>query len=201
MTEATERSMLRVSSTSIWATATIINSAESIAIAVRFSAPIMRGLSSMTGRPTAAMAQMRPNSRFRSKRCRSEAYPSFWSELTGSAAASIVEVCASPICCVRATVAERSASVAARITRSGSTSSAENRAVTRPSRSTTMRSHIPTSSGNSDEMRMIAMPCRASSAIIACTSDLLWTSMPCVGSSRIRTRGRVASHLERTTFC
>ena len=30
-----------------------------------------------------------------------------------------------------------------------------------------MRSHMPTSLGNSDEMRMIAMPCRASSAIIA----------------------------------
>ena len=64
-----------------------------------------------------------------------------------------------------------------------------------------MLSHMPTSSGSSDEMRMIAMPCRASSAIIACTSDLLSTSMPCVGSSRIRTRGMVASHLDRTTFC
>ena len=63
MTEATERSMLRVRSTSIWAKATIINSAASIAIAVRFSALIMRGFSSMTGRTTAAMAQARPTSR------------------------------------------------------------------------------------------------------------------------------------------
>ena len=42
---------------------TIINSAASIAIVVRFSVLIMRGLSSMTGRATAAMAQARPTSR------------------------------------------------------------------------------------------------------------------------------------------
>ena len=35
----------------------------------------------------------------------------------------------------------------------------------------------------------------------ACTSALVCTSMPWVGSSRISTRGLVASHFDSTTFC
>ena len=63
MTDATERSILRVRMTSIWAPATIIKSAASIAMAVRFEALNMRGLITATGIVTAAMAQTRPSSR------------------------------------------------------------------------------------------------------------------------------------------
>src|SRR5208337_3268681 len=60
MTDATDKSMLRVSITSICPTATIIRSAASMAIAVRFSPPIVRGFIKVTGITTAAMAQTRP---------------------------------------------------------------------------------------------------------------------------------------------
>ena len=50
-------------------------------------------------------------------------------------------------------------------------------------------------------MRMIARPDAASSEMIRWTSTLAPMSMPRVGSSRIRTRGSVASHLPSTTFC
>ena len=50
-------------------------------------------------------------------------------------------------------------------------------------------------------MRMIASPDAASSPMMRWTSTLAPMSMPRVGSSRIRTRGLVASHLASTTFC
>ena len=52
-----------------------------------------------------------------------------------------------------------------------------------------------------DEMRTIASPCVARWEIVRCTSAFAPTSTPRVGSSRMRTRGSAASHLERTTFC
>ena len=64
----------------------------------------------------------------------------------------------------------------------------------RPSRKTTIRSHMPMSSGSSDEMSRIASPCEASSAIIVWTSALLWRSTPWVGSSRIMSRGPFGQH-------
>ena len=60
---------------------------------------------------------------------------------------------------------------------------------------------MPISSGISDETRMIAMPCAARSEIMPWTSAFDCTSMPCVGSSRIRSDGAVASHFASTTFC
>ena len=60
---------------------------------------------------------------------------------------------------------------------------------------------MPISSGISEETRMIAMPCAARSEIMPWTSAFDCTSIPCVGSSRIRSVGAVASHFARTTFC
>ena len=48
---------------------------------------------------------------------------------------------------------------------------------------------------------MIPSPDAASSEMIRWTSTFAPMSIPRVGSSRIRTRGSVASHLARTTFC
>src|SRR5450830_410476 len=70
-----------------------------------------------------------------------------------------------------------------------------------PSRMTTTRSDSSRISGSSDEMNTMETPESASSAIIRCTSLLAWTSIPRVGSSRIRSLGTVASHLAMTTFC
>ena len=44
-------------------------------------------------------------------------------------------------------------------------------------------------------------PSAARSETIRCTSAFAATSIPRVGSSRIRIRGRVASHFAITTFC
>jgi len=189
MTDATDKSMLRVSITSICPTATIISSAASIAIAVKFSPSIMRGLIKVTGITTATMAQTRPTSRCATMRRVRETTPS-----PSSAAGS-----RRPPPWIGA--ASASTSVAARMTRSASASARMKVAVWRPSRRTTIRSHMPMSSGSSDEMSRIASPCKASSAIIAWTSALLWTSTPWVGSSRIMSRGLAASHLDSTTFC
>ena len=46
-----------------------------------------------------------------------------------------------------------------------------------------------------------ARPWAASSAMNSCTAALEPMSMPLVGSSRMMTRGLVASHLAMTTFC
>ena len=70
-----------------------------------------------------------------------------------------------------------------------------------PSCSTRIRSDIARTSGRSLEMRMIASPDAASSEMIRWTSTLAPMSMPRVGSSRMSTRGSVASHFARTTFC
>ena len=48
---------------------------------------------------------------------------------------------------------------------------------------------------------MTASPCATSSPMKLWTADLEPTSMPLVGSSRMMTRGSVASHLPMTTFC
>ena len=58
-----------------------------------------------------------------------------------------------------------------------------------PSATTRMRSLMLRTSGSSDEMRMMPMPSCASSSMSAWTSALAPTSMPRVGSSRMRTCG------------
>ena len=80
--------------------------------------------------------------------------------------------------------------------RRGSTS-----ATIRPARITRMRSLMPSTSGSSLEIMMIAMPLRASSLISRWISAFAPTSMPRVGSSMMRMRGSVASHFDRPTFC
>ena len=55
--------------------------------------------------------------------------------------------------------------------------------------------------GSSLETMTTAMPSAASCESSRCTSALVPTSMPRVGSSTISTRGSVDSHLARTTFC
>ena len=73
----------------------------------------------------------------------------------------------------------------------GSPRSRASSAVTRPSRSTRMRSHMPISSGSSDEIRRIARPCAREIGDHRVDLGLGLTSMPWVGSSRISTRGPV----------
>ena len=60
---------------------------------------------------------------------------------------------------------------------------------------------MPMISGSSLEIIRTARPSCASSLIRRWISALAPTSMPRVGSSMIRTRGAVASHLLSTTFC
>ena len=76
-----------------------------------------------------------------------------------------------------------------------------NSAVSRPSRMTRIRSAIRSTSGSSDEIIKIAMPSAASRSSRLCTSALVPTSMPRVGSSMISSEGDRASHLPSTTFC
>ena len=61
--------------------------------------------------------------------------------------------------------------------------------ICRPSRMTRMRSLIASTSGRSEEMKRMAIPCSASSRTMACTSALAPTSIPRVGSSRTRILG------------
>src|SRR4051794_28430501 len=91
--------------------------------------------------------------------------------------------------------------VAARTTDSSSASSRSSSAVRRPSCMTSTRSAIPSTSGSSEEIIRTASPWPASSLISRCTSALVPTSMPRVGSSMISSLGSVASHLASTTFC
>ena len=60
---------------------------------------------------------------------------------------------------------------------------------------------MPSTSGSSEEIIRIARPWPASSESSRCTSALVPTSMPRVGSSMISSWGSVASHLAMTTFC
>ena len=60
---------------------------------------------------------------------------------------------------------------------------------------------MPRTSGSSEEIIRIAIPWPASSESSRCTSALVPTSMPRVGSSMISSWGLVASHLAMTTFC
>jgi len=71
----------------------------------------------------------------------------------------------------------------------------------RPRRITAMRSAIPNTSGSSDETRMTARPRCTSSRMTLYTAAFEPTSIPLVGSSRIRIFGAVCSHLASTTFC
>ena len=79
--------------------------------------------------------------------------------------------------------------------------SRSNSATISPCRITMIRSQAPISSGMSEEISRIARPCSANSETMRCTSALAWMSMPWVGSSRMSSRGLVASHLASTTFC
>ena len=60
---------------------------------------------------------------------------------------------------------------------------------------------MPSTSGSSDEIISTATPWAASSESSRCTSALVPTSMPRVGSSTISSRGLRASHFASTTFC
>ena len=91
--------------------------------------------------------------------------------------------------------------IAAVMIRSWSRSAPAKTPIWRPSRITRTRSLIASTSGRSDEIRMMATPARASSPISSCTSALAPTSMPRVGSSRISTVGCTSSHLASITFC
>ena len=73
--------------------------------------------------------------------------------------------------------------------------------VMRPRRMVTIRSDTASTSGNSDEIIMMAMPRAASCTRIWCTSALAPTSTPRVGSSTISTFGSRASQRARMTFC
>jgi len=66
---------------------------------------------------------------------------------------------------------------------------------------TATRSDMPRISGSSDDTMITDRPCATSSAMKPCTAALEPMSMPLVGSSRMMTFGRVASHLPSTTFC
>src|SRR4051812_2279298 len=91
--------------------------------------------------------------------------------------------------------------VAAAITVSSVASERGISAVRRPSCITSTRSAMPRISGRSEEIIRMATPSAASSPSSRCTSALVPTSMPRVGSSTMSTLGPVASHLARTTFC
>ena len=66
---------------------------------------------------------------------------------------------------------------------------------------TSTRSLIASTSGRSDEIRMIAIPEEASSSTIWWTSAFAPTSIPRVGSSRISTLGWAFSHFASIIFC
>src|SRR5215469_13388948 len=91
--------------------------------------------------------------------------------------------------------------MAADMTASSDASSWLNSATSRPSRITRMRSLTPRTSGSSDEIISTPTPLLASPASRWCTSALVATSMPRVGSSTISTVGLRPSHLASTTFC
>src|SRR5262245_52987754 len=91
--------------------------------------------------------------------------------------------------------------VAANITDSSSACSRAISLTSRPSCMTRTRSAMPRTSGSSLETITTAMPSAASSESNRCTSALVPTSMPRVGSSTKRTPGLVESHFARTTFC
>ena len=76
-----------------------------------------------------------------------------------------------------------------------------NSPVTRPSKRTMTRSAIPSTSGSSDEIISTATPFAVRSDRRWCTSALVATSMPRVGSSTIRRVGFRASHFASTVFC
>src|SRR3984957_14782101 len=91
--------------------------------------------------------------------------------------------------------------VAARMILSSVASARANSPVSRPSWMTRMRSATPSTSGSSDEIISTAIPSAASWSMIRCTSALVPTSMPLVGSSMISSEGDRASHFPSTTFC
>src|SRR5580692_1002121 len=70
-----------------------------------------------------------------------------------------------------------------------------------PSFMTQIRSQMPISSPISEEITTTPFPASASSLMIEYISYLAPTSMPRVGSSRIKTFGPVISHFDSTTFC
>jgi len=66
---------------------------------------------------------------------------------------------------------------------------------------TTTLSDKATSSGRSEESRIIDTPSSASFSIVSWISFFALTSTPRVGSSRISTFGFVESHLASNVFC
>ncbi len=81
------------------------------------------------------------------------------------------------------------------------TSAFSNRPVILPSFMTMTLSLNAMISGSSEEIMMIAFPLRASWLMMRYTSSFAPTSMPRVGSSRMKISGPVRSHFARTTFC
>src|SRR5439155_3958577 len=73
--------------------------------------------------------------------------------------------------------------------------------ITVPPRRTVMRSLMPRISGSSDEIIRMAIPWAASAPMSRCISALAPTSIPWVGSSRMRTAGSAASQRASATFC
>ena len=160
--------------------------------AVRFAPPSMRGLIKVTGMTTAAMAADQADLALRERRGGAE-------EAGAGARRPAARLVATA---VLDRGAPASASVAARMTLSCVASLRTKLGRDRAPRAGRRCDRTcRCSSGSSDEIRMIASPCAASSAIIAWTSALVWTSTPWVGSSRISSRGSAASHLASTTFC
>src|SRR3954469_19426567 len=66
---------------------------------------------------------------------------------------------------------------------------------------TITRLHAPTSSVNSDEMKITPLPASASSSMSRYISSLASMSTPWVGSSKIKTSAPLSSHLASMTFC
>src|SRR5262245_54970760 len=91
--------------------------------------------------------------------------------------------------------------VAARMIDCSSASPRANSPDTRPSKSTHVRSALCRPPRSSQEITSTATPSAARVESSRCTSALVPTSMPRVGSSTIRSAGRRASHFASTTFC
>ena len=64
-----------------------------------------------------------------------------------------------------------------------------------------MRCDKESISGNSDDIKIIAVPSSANLLIISYISDFTPTSTPLVGSSKIKTFGLESNHLEIIHFC
>ena len=174
--EPTEMSISAVTMTSITPQATIAVGAARTRRSRRFPAARKPGSTSVTSTVTAAISTASPASR-----CRTIAVNVFRRVVMMSPAAPRRAGPAQDLFLVAVAPASSPTSCPSHITR--------------------IRSLIDSNSGSSEEMTSVAMPSAASLRISRCTWALAPTSTPRVGSSRISTRGRLASHFPKTTFC